>query len=75
VEDLSLYEGREWLEQEHIVGVVKGCVCSFSSCEDRVADICVRLCSFVPYVGYATILMVRTCLNIAVYAREQGSLR
>lgn len=31
VDDIELYQGLEWLEKKHIVGKVRGCVCSVSS--------------------------------------------
>lgn len=53
-DDITLYKNMRWLERRHVVGKVRGCVLAF-----LVSIHYSPSTSFLPYVGYVTIAMVR----------------
>ena len=59
LDDVELYQGLDWLERTHIVGKVRGCVHPMTSPWSEAHSPIFTLHSFLPFVGYVTIAMVR----------------
>ena len=70
-DDIALYRGVQWLEQKDIVGKVRGCVIL----QARLDLSLTKPSSFLPYVGYATIAMVRKSHYVYTISSLTSSFR
>lgn len=64
-DDLAIYEDIDWLERKYVIGKVWGYVnvAAAPFCLDFLYRVLVERARYIPYIGYASIALVRQTFN------------